>query len=326
MKLDLSAEFLFRFFRRRNPVVPSIPSLVLVLSLAFCFPFPSIVFAKQPSEASSDIRGYKANFFSFKNELTRAGNETAVSLDYSLRYDLNNETDDGLQIFAAYEGAFDFYAGTRESDPVVNRVSRPSLVVRYSTGKSDTSKWWPVWSSVAVEHTSNGQATEPTKDNYRRCYGFEEGSEERLSCLDGLSRSYGIYFALEARWKTDWEFLKLFDLKLNGLRFVPPNSNDQNVWKDGKVERWDLMTGYDVFDLFFQGEIISEISWGLRKKIGGEWEPAVDFYLAYEGPFCGCDFARSVIFKYHFGPLARLSEYYRHDTTVSVGYGVFFEP
>lgn len=73
------------------------------------------------------------------------------------------ETARQFELFAAYTGAFDFYAGTRPSGPVINRVSNPGLFVRVpmrlvlpSMSRPDDQL------ELGLEHRSNGQATEVT--------------------------------------------------------------------------------------------------------------------------------------------------------------------
>src|SRR5712691_2744880 len=69
-----------------------------------------------------------------------------------------NSYDSRYQIFLSFTGEFDFYMTTRDSSPVINRVSSPGLHYRRYTPASGwlQMKWW----DVAVEHKSDGQATD----------------------------------------------------------------------------------------------------------------------------------------------------------------------
>lgn len=68
-----------------------------------------------------------------------------------------------FELFAAYTGEFDFYAGTRPSGPVINRVSNPGLFLRVPMRLALPSLSRPDDQlELGIEHRSNGQATEVT--------------------------------------------------------------------------------------------------------------------------------------------------------------------
>lgn len=100
------------------------------------------------------------------------GDESALDAHYSFRYffldcrtekreknesDCRKNQDRNISVFFAYTGEFDFYMGTRDSGPVINRISNPALhllVDPFNKFKRAD------FLDIGIEHRSNGQATE----------------------------------------------------------------------------------------------------------------------------------------------------------------------
>lgn len=175
----------------------SLINVAIVLSLLFVFSplvsyadqsqliqyeTQSMVFQKN---AGNEVDCHKSRFNPYEPSYMvyqkAEGDEWALRAHYSFKYDLypvdtvyhgkNEKTcsdsfvqsiDSNLsppinEVFLSYTGEFDFYVGTRDSGPVINRISNPALHVRHAFVPI---KWWL---DIGVfEHRSNGQVVEVT--------------------------------------------------------------------------------------------------------------------------------------------------------------------
>jgi hypothetical protein len=121
------------------------------------------------------------------------GDEHAWRVHYSFRYLLNVAPDEGEQpspwdIFFKMTGEFDFYAATRDSGPVINRISNPGVHFRklYTVSNEDAG-WQLKWWEFTAEHRSNGQVTEvrSTQDAARAQQAYDAGDR---AYFDSVSR------------------------------------------------------------------------------------------------------------------------------------------
>lgn len=184
-----------------------------------------------------------------------SGDDMALEGQYSFKYDLKNtikvntEKQFTNNIFVAYSGKFDFYLATRESGPVINRTSNPSLHYRhgYQTGlksicwddnegiercstdpnaapthskpKEKFVKGNSWWYGLGFEHRSDGQVTDakardlnpasPTYGKYLAQIQYERGNHEYF---DGISVGAN-YFIIPLMWKYT-------DLDNNNIQYV----------------------------------------------------------------------------------------------------------
>jgi len=178
-----------------------------------------------------------------------------------------NAYDSRYQIFLSFTGEFDFYMTTRDSSPVINRVSSPGLHYRRYTPASGwlQMKWW----DVAVEHKSDGQATDardkitdPASANvgqYRAQVEFDKGNH---AFIDTISRGTN-YVSGETRFllgeRMDaWARIKFFYF-----------SNDTDVTWGPYANRAPKMSQFDVVRLVFArpfGRDAVSVEWTLGTK------------------------------------------------------------
>jgi len=62
----------------------------------------------------------------------------------------------GLNVYFSFTGEFDFYLGSRESGPVVNRTSNPAFHMRWDILEKKGSDYIE-WYDIGIEHRSDGQ-------------------------------------------------------------------------------------------------------------------------------------------------------------------------
>jgi hypothetical protein len=143
------------------------------------------------------------------------GDDDAIRLHYSFKYTLTEpgcELTDASgkvelrapnhEIFVSYTGEFDFYVGSRESGPVINRISNPALHYRYF-GTSRFNAGWR-WLDLGVEHRSTGQTTDP-EDTVGGVYRTQiEDAAGNHAYFDSLSQDTN-FVSLDTRYDVkDW--------------------------------------------------------------------------------------------------------------------------
>lgn len=73
------------------------------------------------------------------------------------------------EFYLKYTGEFDFYFGTRDSGPVINRISNPGLHLRrYLDNHAVTPDFFVNYLDVGIQHLSNGQTEEATRERVQR--------------------------------------------------------------------------------------------------------------------------------------------------------------
>lgn len=106
----------------------------------------------------------------------------------------------GIEVFVSYTNRFDFYLGSRDSGPVINRVSNPGLHLRlppgFFTGKPGNRR--DTW-QLSFEHMSDGQVVEPVTnaDDQQRAQRAYERGDHRF--FDTVSRGMN-YVAIQGEW------------------------------------------------------------------------------------------------------------------------------
>ena len=79
--------------------------------------------------ASERFKSYEPNYGIWRF-IEGDEDDDALTAHYSFRYDFRGGP--GVNLYLAYTGEFDFYMGTRESAPVINRLNNPAIHLRSS--------------------------------------------------------------------------------------------------------------------------------------------------------------------------------------------------
>ncbi len=248
------------------------------------------------------------------------------------------------EYFVTYTGNFDFYAYTRSSDPVVNRISNPAFHYRkYWVDKFIMGIASLRYIDAAVEHRSNGQvidADDIVEDSssvndgrYKTQVEFENGN---YKYFDSISRSAN-YITIEGRFQIGKHYnedssrckssKKCFDLwlKLKPYYF----SNDSNVtW--GSVKNMGMeITDYDRVRLILSNKFPIGISFVPEIEIGGDWMIGDELFdtdsfnlnlvLSIDGGIFGLNTNIPLYMRYHKGPMNTLSNYTKNQDSFGIG-------
>jgi hypothetical protein len=118
--------------------------------------------------------GFEENFLVYnamKNGPWARADESAIRAHYSLKYVFwpytpapahTRASDEEVKGFVSYTGEFDFYARTRPSSPVINRLSQPGLHVQVPLRRFSSTADPLDAVELSLEHRSNGQVVEIT--------------------------------------------------------------------------------------------------------------------------------------------------------------------
>lgn len=219
--------------------------------------------------------------------------------------------------FFSYTGKFDFYVGTRDSGPVLNRTSNPALHWRFNR---PALVGWTDWIDVALEHRSNGQTTDyDLKDAAGRYVAEQRWLAGDRAYIDGISRGAN-YLSAQVR-KRHAEFPVTWWLK--GKVYL--NEDSAVTWGDHQGSRiWD----YDVVRLILQwkpalpetrrfGELEVNVAYTLGLK--GFATDSLDASV-YLSSFLGKRVLLPINYAaIHVGPMNELSNYTEPQTSVFVG-------
>ncbi len=232
--------------------------------------------------------------------------------------------DSRYQIYLSFTGEFDFYMTTRDSSPVINRISSPGLHYRkHIEAKKhkdkETSGWLQMkWWDFAVEHKSDGQATDardiitdPTSANvgqYRAQVEYDKGNH---AYIDTISRGTN-YVSGETRLllgeKTHaWARVKFFYF-----------NNDTDVTWGPYANRAPRMSQFDVVRLIFSrpfGRDAVSVEWTLGTK--GLSTDSVN--LGLDVPATWWSVTVPWFIWAHAGPLNTLSDYTRPQKSIGIG-------
>ena len=157
--------------------------------------------------ASERFKSYEPNYGIWRF-IDGDEDDDALTAHYSFRYDFRGGP--GVNLYLAYTGEFDFYMGTRESAPVINRLNNPAIHLRSSKDrKFDWKNLQLEWWDLGIEHLSNGQVVDPgalvenpTPDDGNQTVAQMEYERGNLEYFDTLSRGAD-FGSVEALVKID---------------------------------------------------------------------------------------------------------------------------
>ncbi|MDH5425086.1 MAG: hypothetical protein OEY29_08845 [Gammaproteobacteria bacterium] len=275
-----------------------------------------------------------------------ADDEWAAEVQYSFKYIfynciLHNEKDlfgcdknakGKAHLYLKYTGEFDFYAGSRESGPVINRTSNIALQLRWDMQDSSKFIKYIEWYDIGFEHRSDGQVT-----------------DANLTDDDPLSATFGQYLA-EIEYQNDNH--EYFDTLSRGadyisLSFGGPLSESVNysfkykIYDSGEESNitWGELAGTDTdfadYDLLtfslskkistgnkYAGNILT-LTADYTAGRGGMDTDSIDISLII--PLKSEDgWDIPLLIRAHAGPMDRLSDYTRSRDSVGVGLAFSF--
>ena len=243
--------------------------------------------------------------FSFKYTVcgTRYVNRAARAKNESPSLDLRPE------LFLSYTGEFDFYAGTRPSGPVINRLNNPALNLRFPLRRWYTPADPDDNLTISLEHRSNGQTTEASS---------ELGTERAQRAYDQYNREYfdtlsrgANYLGLAVRTTNLRGISEKLDLGLK-LRLYLDQESDvrwgQFVGQRRTIKDYDLLQTTASYHASF-GWL--DLSW----RVGMAGLKASSLTLGYQAPSTGIP----LYVRYHVGRMNTLSNYTQRQDSIGIG-------
>lgn len=254
-------------------------------------------------------------------------NDLALEVQYSFKYIFANDIlDSKFDFFMSYSGEFDFYLSSRESGPVINRVSNPAahfqweeyLVPFIQLGDIPFINRY----DLGLEHRSNGQVTDATKKDTNGEYlteiNYQQGNYEYF---DGLSLSAN-YISLAFSGGLPDKFKYAL-----GLKFYVFDEESEITWGDlaggdaqfSDYDRVSFSCAYQ-FDFPVDNSALQRPVLTLAYLIGDELldTDSMDIGILFPLSF-GQDVHIPLYVKAHFGPMERLSDYSTPITSYSIG-------
>ena len=284
------------------------------------------------------LQGYEENYVIWQ---WKKHDENSLRAHYSIRYLVSEPKADDVsrnEWFLSYTGEFDFYAGTRASDPVTNRISNPAAHFRHYLGNKENLPRLPLeyW-QVGLEHRSNGQ----TVDADDRVAGPSSQFVAQAKFLsddhkffDGISRSSNfLSFKGRLRIKTNDTIASskrktgptdldlLIDFSWTPLYF----SSDSNVTWGPLANTGIQFSDYDRYSIavskrfsYRPGPLHDpglSVKWTLGDE--GTATDSIDFGLSL--PIYAFGKLFPVYMRYHDGPMSTLSDYTKNQPSFSIG-------
>lgn len=289
-----------------------------------------------PSQKATDFQGTK--------------DENAIEAHYSFQYIVFNcnyafdpsnnctKKKDTFELSLSYTGEFDFYMGSRESGPVINRISNPALNLSWKTKEDHwKSKYFSLSKlGFSFEHRSNGQVVNANKKEtdinstdygkYLTQIAYENGDHEYF---DALSRGAN-YLTLKSKFHAgngsdskdmcDTRFL-CADFWLSYKVYI---TNDSNITWGALAGSNTSIKDYDIVRLIvsdtfeFPGtkyQMTLEVDYTVGDQL--EKTDSYDINIITPVSFGGLNIP--ILFRYHNGPMDRLSDYTREYETFGVG-------
>ncbi|MFO6419153.1 hypothetical protein ACLBKS_03005 [Hylemonella sp. W303a] len=253
------------------------------------------------------------------------GDEPALRAHYSFRYLLSPvpdadavETEPGKPCihpprfeagwYLKYTGEFDFYAGTRDSGPVINRISNPGMHYRWRQPLDGFTALR--WFDLGVEHLSDGQTTEVLSPS-EAARAQQAYDEDDHKFFDSVSRGMNFVSTEVRLGATEDVFGSLYAK----ARFYFHKDTDV-TW--GPWAKKDVtISDYNLLRLTWVRKIGPEageasITWtvGAMGLDTDSWD--LDYLFSAQN--------RCTIYtRYHEGPLQTLSNYTQERRSIAIG-------
>ena len=192
-------------------------------------------------DTDGDERSLEARL-SFKYTLT-----PPECSNYTSLFEQNIKCRRGYEVFIAFNGTFDFYLGTRDSDPFLSRFLNPSIHINKHFDDIDNRAVSLRYAGIAIQHLSNGQTINP--ETFIDSNGFTLADRFEANPGDDIFDQIG-------------HGLNFISIQA-GLRLGKPTSIDPDT---GRCVRgcWDL---YAQFNPHIWSDGDNLISWGPNRGI-----------------------------------------------------------
>lgn len=256
---------------------------------------------------------YSLKYALYDCELSSAGTMGGCDLSSRVRF----------KVYVKYVGVFDFYAGTRDSSPLLHRSSNPSLHTRWEYDGGSHLHWF----DVGVEHRSTGQVTNvnardtdpssPTYGQYLTEIEFQRGNNRYF---ESLSRGAN-YLSLSLGGGFGNEWLYGVSGKLYDKDYERSNitwgflAGEGRSFADYDLVRIDLSKGFAI-----PSRYIPKVIFGVEYTVGRLGRETDSANLNLVMPFTsqnGWEFP--LLIRAHLGPMERLSDYTRERKTIGIG-------
>ena len=219
-------------------------------------------------------------------------------------------TDGNWELFLSYTGEFDFYANTRDSGPVINRLNNPAVNLRipFSWVYGDKTE---IDDNIilSLEHRSNGQTTEAGTDlgtdRAQRAY-----DQRDRAYFDTLSRGAN-FIGLAVKANNPLGMSKDLDLGLKLRLFL---GQDSDVRWGPYLGQRRTIKDYDLLQTTAAWQTPAgwlDLSW----RVGAAGVKASSLTLGYQVPSTTIP----LYFRYHVGPMNTLSNYTQRQDSFGIG-------
>jgi hypothetical protein len=227
------------------------------------------------------------------------------------------------ELFVSYTNRFDFYLGSRDSGPVINRLSNPGvhlrLPVRLSSDDKEDGRR-DAW-QISLEHMSDGQVVDPVNNAHDQLLAQQAYERGDHRFFDTLSRGMN-YVAVQGEWV--WQLPAKKDAQFDVRAKVKAY-----VGKPESAITWGPLAGQGLkFADYERAKIRLGLYWPhlgrfeLTTQIGDRGFSHASHSLGWQYtvrcPFLNLELPIYVLA--HYGPMNTLSNYTQRQD--SIGFGV----
>ena len=264
-----------------------------------------------------DFSAYRENYVllnQMRNNGWSSNDEAAVRVQYSFKYTWSNSPQD-IEVFSSYTGMFDFYAGTRDSSPVINRTSNLGFLHVRIPGKRLNLDRTAL--EISVEHRSDGQVFESTTSAGAATaqQNHDRADSDARHFFDTLSRGSN-YLGLQASWDACPAGQPLY---LRAGYHLYLSQNSEITWgplKDSgrTIRNYDLLT--------LQAALPTPSgTWSAAWRLGSSGLATDSLDLSWQAPWHHIPLYARI----HLGPMNTLSNYTQRQDSLGIGL-VFADP
>lgn len=222
------------------------------------------------------------------------------------------------ELFVSYTNRFDFYLGSRDSGPVINRVSNPGLHLRLPVevgGNEDDRR--DAW-QLSLEHMSDGQVVEPAtnaRDQLLAQRAYERGDRH---FFDTISRGMN-FVAVQREWvwkRSDNE--PSFDVRAKIKHYV---GSDSSITWGPLADRGLRFADYERIGVRLGVHLPHLGRFELTSQIGDRGLRRASHTLGWQRNLRweSWNVELPLYVQAHFGPMNTLSNYTQRQDSFGIG-------